>query len=507
MPTSDAPPRFLSLLLVAVLALPVLAADKPTVHVETELYSELADNLRSAFDAVPLPEQGPIQHAVIVDSFNFGALSGAMDSIAAGYKSGLPIVILDPSPEAQSFLDEITGGDVDLPPLTRPKAIGDPVLQAFVLRRAPGAATADTAAFWAEYDAHIGPAAEEKAEDDNVVASIAQWVAETPAPAAAPPPPSAPKGRRPMAMKADKQESNRSIDSLTNAIVRKVSTSFGQASLSTTVRSWAAYSPAQDEDWYIFELTTVSVPLNFRSKSLKVTPKFFGAAEIDERDDDMYCRGELGTGCSRVAYATKVEVAVAPKTPGLELMYWGPDSDRQQDEYTYSSKFSLGGKVTAGYDDKGPKAGVELSSGVEFSRNSKVTIKDATLVGVGNTNTNLAGWRFEMPAMRAVNDLRGTGGPSTSCDNLLQMPYPVQRGSMQSTQFAIYRLPAAQRAGLSGVDLRISFLLEEGTSVLGNPTSCNVFNCNCSPSNATHAKHESKDMLVSFPLAAHKAGS
>jgi hypothetical protein len=149
-----------------------------------------------------------------------------------------------------------------------------------------------------------------------------------------------------------------------------------------------------------------------------------------------------------------VQVQLVPKTPGLELVYWGPDSDRAQDEYSYSSKFSLGGKVTAGYDDKEPKAGVELSGGAEFT---------------------------------------------------LQMPYPVQRGSMESKQYASFRLPAAQRERLQGIDLAVSLGLEESSSMLQNWTAkfCNVFNCNCTPESWVKKYHQLEGKVISFPLAAH----
>jgi len=99
-------------------------------------------------------------------------------------------VIVSPSAEAQGFLDEVTGGDVDLPPslAPRPAHLGDPVLEAIGLRRAPGAATADVAEFGVAFDGNDGTAAEEKAEDDLTVGSIADWVRETPAPSPPKPP-------------------------------------------------------------------------------------------------------------------------------------------------------------------------------------------------------------------------------------------------------------------------------------------------------------------------------
>jgi hypothetical protein len=476
---------------------------KITLYGEKEIFWQPARSLASSFEMLSLPAQAPPQHGFLIDGGAPSALGDSIALIKQGYEAGLPLVIVAPGPQTQGFIDDITGGDVDLPAglSDRTTALGEPRLEAIGLRRAPGAATADLSEFWVTFDDNDGSPAEEKAEDDKLIAQIADWVGEKPAAAPAPQP-AAPKAARPrMAAKAESKPAGRaSIDDLTSAIVRKVAFSFDQGSVATVVKSWAAWSPAQNEDWYIFELTTTSQPLNFATYSL--------AGMFSEWEKgDANCRGILKTGCKRLRYATKVQVKVVPKTPGLELVYYGPDSDRQQDEYSYSSKFSLGGKVTAGYDDKGPKAGVELSGGAEFSRSTKVTIKDATLVGISNPATEVAGWRFDMPQMRAVNDLTQYGGPSMSCDNLLQMPYPIQQGAMESRQYAIYRLPAAQRDRLQGIDIAVSLALEESSSRLQNWTTayCNVFNCNCSPESWVHKTYELNDKVISFPLAAHGA--
>jgi len=476
------------------------AADKIPIYTEKDILGNIVGNLPSSFDVMPLPADGPLQHAVFVDGYDSARLGSAIATIRAGYAAGLPIVILSPTEDSQSFLDDITGGEIDLPDglAERPAVLGQPMLAAMAIRRSAGAAAADVAEFWVAFDANDGTPAEERAEDDHLVASIADWVRETPAPAPPAPAPAPKAGMKSAQMMRSNAESARpAIDDLTNAVVRKVSFQFDQGSMATVVRSWAAHSPGQDEDWYIFELTTTSQPLNFATWSVD---GMFG----EWQENDSNCRGILKTGCKRERYATKVQVKLAPKTPGLELVYHGPDSDRAQDEYSYSSKFSLGGKITAGFDEKGPKGGVELSGGVEFSRSTKVTIKDATLVGISNPATELAGWRFEMPQMRAVTDLTPYGGPSMSCDNLLQMPYPVQRGSMESRQYAIYRLPGNRRAGLKGVDLAVSLLLEESSSSMQNWTAkyCNFFNCNCSPESWVHKTNELNNSTISFPLAA-----
>ena len=495
--------RRLFVFFAALLAGSSLYAAKISIHAESEILWQPARSLSSSFDVLPLTAGGPLQHPILI-SGNSTTLAEAIPAIKRAYDAGQSVILVAPGQLAQSVLDDITGGDVDLPEqlASGPSELGQPRLEAFAFRRAPGSATADTAEFWVAFDDNDGTPTEEKAEDDRLLASIAQWLEEKPATPPAPPPaPRSASPSRPMlrsaALKAD-GNGRPSIDDLTTAVVKKVSFGFDQGSVSTVIRSWAAYSPSQEEDWYIFELTTNSQPQNFETQSLDGM-----FAEWQKGDD--YCRGLAKTGCKRLRYATQVQVRIKPKTPGLELVYFGPDSDRVQDEYSYSSKFSLGGKITAGYDDKGPKGGVELSGGAEFSRSTKVTIKDATLVGISNPNVELAGWKFEMPQMRAVNDLAAYGGPTMSCDNLLQMPYPVQRGGMESKQYAIYRLRNADRAGLSGIAMLVSLSLQESSSRLQNWTAayCNIFNCNCSPENWVHKDNALNDQVISLPLAAH----
>lgn len=482
---------------------------KVALYAEEQIYNPLAASLQSSFDLTPIPAQGALQHGVIVDSFNFAALGPSLAAIKAAYDAGQPIVILSPTPDAQAFVDDVTKGEVDLPEhlSATAKAIGDPVLEAFAVRKRPGAAAAEIAEFWVAFDGRDGTAAEEKAEDEALVRSIADWAGEAPTAAPAPAPASvaspAPRAMARASAMGSATTDQPSIEKLTEGVTRRVNFQFDKGSMATVIKSWAAYAHDQKEDWYIFELTTTSSPKNFRTKSAHIVPKFFGAAELVENDNDTDCKGQLGSLCTRERYASLVEVRMVPKTKGLELMYFGPSSDRNQDEYNYSSTFSLGGKVTAGYGEKGVSVGGEGSIGVQFGRSTKVVVKDATIIGISDTTTETAGWRAEMPAMRAVKDLAQYGGPVSDCENLLQMPYPVQQGSMETKQFAIYKLPEQERAGLSSIDMKVSLRIQEKTSTLGNPTSCNVFNCNCTPATAVAKDFKQDDTLISFPLAAH----
>lgn len=490
---------FVSFALVVAVSAFAAEPSKIPLYTEKEVLWPSAGSLSSSFSVMPLPAQGALSHAILVDGYDFASLTDSIPAIRDAYNAGQPIVVVAPTEETQAFLDDVTGGDVDLPEgaAQRPKAVGDPRLEALAFRRPASSTTPDVSEFWAEFDSDTGPAAEEKASHAKLVASIGEWVSGADAAPAAKAP--ATGGRTLRARAAAEPKGRPSLDELTSAVVRKVSLSFDKGSMATVVRSWAAYSPQQDEDWYIFELNTTSQPLNFATWSF--TGMFSDWAENDEG-----CKALAKTGCMRKRYATKTEVKLAPKTPGLELLYYGPDSDRAQDEYTYSSKFSLGGKITGGFDEKGAKGGVELSGGTEFSRSTKVTIKDATLIGISNTSTDIAGWRFEMPRLRAVNDLTPFGGPSMQCDNLMQMPYPVQRGAMESRQYAIYRLPASARDRVQHIEMAVTLGLEESSSQIQNWTVpfCNVFNCNCTPETWVHKYHQLENKVIEFPLAAHK---
>lgn len=494
---------FLSFFVLLVPSLVAAEGDKVPLYAQEEMFNPIAGSLGSSFALTPFPAQGPLQHGVILDSYNFPALGSVLPAIKAAYEAGQPVVILSPTSETQALLDDITAGDVDLPEhLTHgPTAIGEPRLEAIAFRRPPGAATADLGEFWVSFDGRDGAAAEEKAEDVQFVASIADWIRE--APAAAPSP--APRNLRAASMASGNKPPNNqpSIEKLTEGTTRKISFQFDKGSMATVIKSWAAYGQDQKEDWYIFEMTTTSHPNNFKTTSLHAEPRLFRGPELFEFNDDRDCKGKLASGCRRERYAANVEVKIAPKTNGMELMYYGPSSDRSQDEYTYTSNFSLGGKVTLGYGEKGVSAGGEANVGVQFGRSTKVTIKDATILGTGDPANEIAGWRIDMPPMRAVKDLQAYGGPSSDCENLLQMPYPVQQGSMETTQFAIYKLPEARRAGLSKIEMKVSLRLVEKSSSLTNPSDCNVFNCNCSPSTWLFRENRKDDTTIEFPLAAH----
>ncbi len=491
-------------------------AAKPTFHVEKEIVGGVVDNLGAAANFLPLPVDGKADYPVLLDGRKFGELGdGVIETLRSAFATGTPLLILGPTAETRNFLDDLTGGEVRLSSESwaSPQVTGEPILEAIGVHRSGG--SVNTAEFWRTFDANIGSEEEEEAEDEVLAASILQWSAvarddsagqgaEAGNPRAAGPPTSALAigggAARPAMAKAS--PGHPSIDDVTSSVVKRVNFQFDQGSMGTVIKSWAAFSPDRQEDWYIFEFTTISNPLNFATRSAPFV--------LDPlQNNDKYCRGIIKTRCLRDRFATEVEIKVRAKTDNLELVYYGPDSDRSQDEYTYSSSFSLGGKVTAGYEQKsGPKAGVELSAGATFSRSTTVTIRDATLVGISNPALELAGWRFEMPKLRAVQDLTEFGGPKMDCANLLQMPYPIQRGSMESRQYAIFRLPAAKRKGLKTIDLTVDLRVVEGTADLQNWTSgsCNLFNCNCTPRNWEYATQELKGRVVSFPLASHQAG-
>jgi hypothetical protein len=79
------------------------------------MFSEVADDLGSAFDTSPLPEQGAFRRPVLLDGFAAAALAGVMPRLGAAVAAGVPVVILEPAAETQSLLDDLTDGEVDLP--------------------------------------------------------------------------------------------------------------------------------------------------------------------------------------------------------------------------------------------------------------------------------------------------------------------------------------------------------------------------------------------------------
>ena len=107
--------RTVSLLLILFVVVPVFAAEKVTLYGEKETLWSAARGLASAIDIQPLPAQGPLQHGVLVSAHSLSDFHDAIPLIKGAYDAGLPIVIVAPAPQSQSFLDDITGGTVDLP--------------------------------------------------------------------------------------------------------------------------------------------------------------------------------------------------------------------------------------------------------------------------------------------------------------------------------------------------------------------------------------------------------
>lgn len=462
-------------------------AAKLTVYGEKTFYGELADNLSSAFEILPLPTDGDRRHPLMVDGLEIGPAEAEL--IASFYEAGLPVIVVGFSDQARTVLADMlpVGSGVDQIPSDQP-ALAEPALEAVGFRLG-SQGLPDIGNFYSEFDGHSGPTEEEEAEDDAVVSSIASWVTES-------------RERPPMAKASAAVAEQPSIDDLVTAVVRKVTTTIDRGSISTVIRGWAAYSLVTDEDWYIFELTTTSQPLNFRSRSK-------GAVEAWE-NTDKYCKGLVGMICQRERYASEVAVAIRPVDGYTELIYYGPSSDRQQDEYSYSSEFSIGGGLLLGFeaskkDGAKGKAELSLNAGASFRRGTTVKIPDAVVIGISDPTRNSAGWRYEMPKLRAVRDLSAVGGPVRDCDQLLQYPYPVQRGSLETRQYAIYRLSSENRQKLGQIKLKVFFKLTETTSELWNgfTKDCNAFNCACTPRHWNN-KVSTDEQYVSFPLAARE---
>src|SRR4051812_10204375 len=88
---------------------------KITLYETKEIFWKPARSLASSFEMLPLPAQGAPQHGFLIDGSASSTLGDSVALIKQGYEAGLPLVIVAPAADAQGFVDDITGGDVDLP--------------------------------------------------------------------------------------------------------------------------------------------------------------------------------------------------------------------------------------------------------------------------------------------------------------------------------------------------------------------------------------------------------
>jgi len=202
------------------------------------------------------------------------------------------------------------------------------------------------------------------------------------------------------------------------------------------------------------------------------------------------------------------KVRLNPAQSGVSRTMAVPSSDRQSKEYEVSTSFSLSGKVGAGWSQKdGGEGSAEVSAGLKVDRKTTIKIDDATLVGTtgGDGKAQSAGWRFEMP------------DPNTedvdSCVNRkLTRPFPIQRGSHNTEQWAVYKTTKATRAKL-GNKLKINVLIEakENRRALSwhwdgwvGSYGCGMGGCDCKPQ-TWEGDVKSNEVTLTFPLANNRA--
>lgn len=491
-------------------------------------HGALGDNADELFQTVELPADAAIDAPVVLDGSDLANLSdGQWFTVKAAYRGGLPLVLLHPTDEQLTRVIDLLYIDADpTSDLEGVEAVG-------FMRDDVGDDEAVFAASTAD------PEDNTEGHQDLRVVRIAEWLQEKKVDRLArwkAPRPS--KGAMRLASLRDSRlfrqapiqratfadlRSGRALtpryaaqsggagpgavdlDSLMEAKQKEVFYTVGSATHKVVLNAWAAHSFQTQEDFYVFRLDTTSSGANYFDGGYKLDGlnwkwDSYGEGVCNARKD--------GTSCRRDRYLRQFKVRLNPTQAGVSRTMAVPSSDRQSKEYEVSTSFSLSGKVGAGWSEKdGADVTAEVSAGLKVDRKTTIKIDDATLVSTtgGDGKAQSAGWRFEMP------------DPNTedvdSCVNRkLTRPFPIQRGSHNTEQWAVYKTTKATRAKL-GNKLKLNVLIEakENRRALswhwngfGFAYGCGFGGCDCKPQ-TWEGVVNSKEVTLTFPLAYNQA--
>lgn len=494
----------------------------------------LGDNAEALFDAVELPADAAIDDPVVLDGSDLANLTdGQWFTVKAAYRNGVPLVLLHPTAEqVATVIDALRLHTDPTSDLGGIEAVG------FVR----GEVGDDEALF----AANVGdPNDNTEGHQDLRVLRIAEWLQAKKLDRSAlwevlgPSRLLAPRlARRPGARFARREalprvtfadlSSARSLiprfaaqsggssgpkidlDSFMEPLQREVSLTVGNATHKVIVNAWAAHSFQTGEDFYVFRLDTTSSGGNYVDGGFTLGPggNLINSEWEGDKGEKFCDERKANTACVRSRYLRSFKVRLNPPQSGVSRMMATPSSDRQKREYEVSTSFSLNGKVSAGWSQKdGARGGAEVGAGLRIDRKTKIQIDDATLVGTtgGDSKPQSAGWRFDMPDPN-MEDVDG-------CVNRkLTRPFPIQRGSHNTEQWAIYKTSETARAGL-GDKLKLAVLIEAKESQKtvawvwdngGLSLGCGMFGCDCKPK-TWELTNESKEVTLTFPLANNRA--
>jgi len=458
---------------------------------------ELARAIDQQFTRHSLPGDADVNLPIMLDGADIDGLDEAhWFSIKAAYREGWPLVLLQPTREQ----------------------IETAVARLHIALHAPEEiATLDAIGFESTALGDIEAVFEYVNSDDSRdadlrVEAIAEWLADNQNAGAQL---AINGGQQALDVLRSAQQNGEApqLESIMGSLSRTGSLVVDHARHVLVLDAWAAHEFASDDDFYVFRLDTRSSGSNYRTRAFHRTTgtgvHIKRNEEANEGQAEQVCTARKdGTSCVRDRYLSRFEVTLfphpGPEGDALTLARVTPSSGRESESYAISTELSLGGSVNAGFSkEMGPNASVGLTAGLTVNESRTVEIPDATIVANHHADTaQSASWRFEMPDP-PVLQLPGCPGRD------LRLPFAIQRGTTNTEQWAIYRMPASARDGLNH-ELRIVWLLEaaEGTRTLdwawngldAAEPGCNLAGCNCRPVTERHDL-QTGGGTFQFPLA------
>lgn len=455
-----------------------------------EFRGELAALADRAFARRPLKGNADIDLPMLLDGADVDVIGAAQWlSLKSAYREGWPLVLLQPTrAQVEAVLDQL---NLHLDP---PEDVED--LDAIGYQSTEVGET-EAVFKYINSDSDL--------DQDVRVAAIGDWLAERQLVAGSQALVGEPLGQTAGAAPE--------LESVMGSLSRQATLVVDRATHVVVVDAWAAHEFATGDDFYVFRLDTRSSGNNYITRGFAQTRGTGNAITRrearSERPAEMLCETRSdGTSCVRDRYLRQFEVTLfpfpGPESSALTLTRVSPSSGRESESYTVSTDLSIGGSVNVGFSkEMGANVSVGLTAGLSVNHSRTVAIPDATVVANHNTiNGSSASWRFEMPDP-PVLDLPGCPGRE------LRIPFPIQRGTHSSEQWAIFRMPASARASLNG-ELRMAWAIEagEGRRTLdwasngGNAAlpGCNAAGCNCRPVTVHDPLRRSGGMFT-YPLA------
>lgn len=455
-----------------------------------EFRGELAALADQEFARRPLKGNADIDLPMLLDGADVDVIKAPQWlTIKSAYREGWPIVLLQPTREQIQTVIDTLHLQLDAPEdVENLDAIG---------YQSTEVGEAEAVFEYVNSDSDL--------DQDVRVAAIGDWLAERQFTAASQALAAEPLGQT--------GGTAPELESVMGSLSRQATLVVDGATHVVVVDAWAAHEFATGDDFYVFRLDTRSSGNNYITRGFAQTRGTGNAITRAQarsgRPAEVLCDTRSdATSCVRDRYLRQFEVTLFP-FPGVEssaltLARVTPSSGRESESYTVSTDLNIGGSVNVGFSkEMGPNASVGLTAGLSVNHSRTIAIPDATVVANHNTiNGSSASWRFEMPDP-PVLDLPGCPGRE------LRLPFPIQRGTHSSEQWAIFRMPASARASLNG-QLRMTWAIEagEGRRTLdwasngGNAAlpGCNAAGCNCRPVTVHHAPRRGGGNFT-YPLA------